>query len=111
MAQFLLFLYENPTVWDGLSPESQQTAVGRYMEWGKKPYVTPGQRLTPDPGKVMRVNDGKTLATDGPYSETKEVLAGFYSIEAADYDQAVKLAADHPHLDFGTIEIRQVWNM
>ncbi len=111
MAQFLLFLYNDPTVWEKMSPETMQANSSRYYEWGKKPFVTPGYRLTPDPGKVMRANGAKPVATDGPYSETKEVLGGFYSVEAADYDEAVKLTADHPHLDFGTIEIRQVWPM
>jgi len=48
--------------------------------------------------------------TDGPYSETKEVLGGFYLIEAADYDEAVARTGDHPHLEHGgTIEIRKLY--
>ena len=52
----------------------------------------------------------RARAVDGPYSATKEVLGGFYLIEAADYDEAVQLAMDHPHLQFGgTLEIRKLW--
>ena len=52
---------------------------------------------------------GKPRATDGPYSETKEVLGGIYLIEAKDYDEAVERTLDHPHLDHGTIEVRQLY--
>jgi hypothetical protein len=60
----------------------------------------------------MRSQGGKTRTTDGPYSETKEVLGGFYLIEAASYDEAVQRSLDHPHLEHGgTIEVRQLWSM
>src|SRR4029077_16336391 len=61
-------------------------------------------------GRVMRTEHGKTRVTDGPYSETKEVLGGYYTIEAANYDEAVQRTLDHPHLEHGgTIEVRQVY--
>jgi hypothetical protein len=64
-------------------------------------------KLVDDAGKVLR--GGKATATDGPYSETKEVLGGYYLIEAASYDEAVRLSLDHPHLQYdGTIEVRRV---
>ena len=59
---------------------------------------------------MIRSENGKTRTTDGPYSETKEILGGYYTIEAANYDEAVRLALSHPHLEHGgAIEIRQVW--
>jgi hypothetical protein len=59
---------------------------------------------------VIRAHGGKPRATDGPYSETKEVLGGFYTIEASSYDEAVKQALTHPHLEYGgTVEIRQLY--
>jgi hypothetical protein len=58
----------------------------------------------------MRSEHGKTRVTDGPYSETKEVLGGYYTIEAANYDEAVQRTLDHPHLEHGgTIEVRHVY--
>ena len=52
------------------------------------------------------------MVTDGPYSETKEVLGGYYLIEAANYDEAVRRCKDHPHLEHGgTIEVRQIEKM
>jgi hypothetical protein len=49
--------------------------------------------------------------TDGPFSESREVLGGYYTIEADNYDAAVKLTMDHPHVEFGTVEVREVMSM
>lgn len=105
----MLLLYNDPSVWSKLSPEEMQRATEKYMAWGQKPFNRDGKRLADDMGKVMRSEGGKTRTTDGPYSETKEILGGYYAIEAADYNEAVKLTQDNPHLEFGTIEVRQVW--
>ena len=59
---------------------------------------------------MIRSVGGKPKATDGPYSETKEILGGYYTIEAANYDEAVKLTLDHPTLEYGgTVEVRHVY--
>jgi hypothetical protein len=82
------------------------------MAWTKKPFMADSKRLAEDPGRVIRSKGGKPRAIDGPYSETKEVLGGFYTIKAANYDEAVQLALDHPHLEYsGTIEVRQLYEM
>ena len=66
--------------------------------------------LAGDPGRVLRSKNGQPHIADGPYSETKEVLAGYYTIEAANYDEAVQRSLDHPQLEYGgTIEVRQVF--
>lgn len=110
MAQFMLLLYDNPSNWMNISPDEMQKALEKYMAWTKKPCTVDTKRLAEDAGRVLRSHGGKPRATDGPYSETKEVLGGYYTIEAANYDEAVRLAMDHPHLEYGgTIEVRQVW--
>ena len=110
MAHFMLLLYDDPTTWAQISPEEMQKALEKYMAWGNKPFIRDGKRLAEDTGKVIRSTNGKVRTTDGPYSETKEVCGGYYTIEAADYDEAVKLSLDHPHLEYGgTIELRKVW--
>ena len=110
MAQYMLLLYDNPTDWQGLSPEEMQKAVEKYIAWAKKPFNLDSKRLADDPGRVIRTQGGRTHTTDGPYSETKEVLGGYYTIEAKDYDEAVQRVLDHPHLEYGgTIEVRQVY--
>ncbi len=98
MPQYMLLLYDNPSIWEKSSPEEMQQAMSKYMAWVEKPFMKGSMRLATDPGRVMRANGGKTGVTDGPYSETKEVLGGYYLIEAADYDEAVQRSMDHPHL-------------
>lgn len=110
MAQFMLLLYDDPAQWQSIGPEEMQKAIEKYRAWTQKPFTKDSKRLAGDAGRVLRSLGGKPRATDGPYSETKEVLGGFYLIEAADYEEAVKLSLDHPHLEYGgTIEVRQLW--
>ena len=110
MAHFMLLLYNDPSGWSKLSPEEMQKATEKYMAWTNKPFTRDSKRLAQDAGRVIRSTNGKPHATDGPYSETKEVLAGYYTIEAPNYEEAVKLALAHPHVEYGgTVEIRQVY--
>jgi len=109
MPQYLLLLYDNTPKLMSLSPEEMQKATEKYMAWRKKPFVVDGQRLD-QPGRVMQKKNGSAATvTDGPFSESREVLGGYYTIEASSFDEAVKLLHDHPHVDFGSIEIRQVF--
>ena len=110
MPQYALLLYDNPGKWAQYSPEEIQKAIEKYFAWTQKPFTKASQRLGEDAGKVVRNTNGKIAATDGPYSETKEVLGGFYVVEAANYDEAVKLALEHPHAEYGgTTEVRALW--
>lgn len=108
MPEFLLLLHEDPANWRTVSPEELQRALERYFAWTRKPFVLGHEHLGEDLGKVIRPHAGVHRVADGPYSESKEVLAGFFRIEAADYDEAVARSMDHPHLAYGTIEVRQV---
>jgi hypothetical protein len=112
MSKFMLLLYDTPedrAYWHKLSPDEMQQGVEKYMRWTKKPFVVASERLGEDAGRFIRSQGGKPRVADGPFSETKEVLGGYYTIEAKSYDEAVKLSLDHPHLEHGTIEIRQVY--
>jgi hypothetical protein len=112
MPHYMLLLYDDPTGWRNLGPEEMQRAIEKYVAWAKKPFTVDTKRLAEDAGRVIRSEHGKPRTVDGPYSETKEVLGGYYTIEAANYDEAVKRSLDHPHLEYGgTIEVRQVWEM
>lgn len=111
MAQFMLFLYDDPASWQNLSPEELQKALEKYVAWMHKPFTVDSKRLAPDAGRVVRSQGGKPRAADGPYSETKEILGGFYLIEAPDYDAAVRIALEHPHVEYGgTVEVRQLYS-
>lgn len=63
-----------------------------------------------DSATTVRVRGGDVVTTDGPFAETKEVLAGFYLIESPDLDEAIKVAADLPGSWTGSVEIRPVWD-
>jgi len=111
MAQFLLLLHSDPEPWLKMPAEERQKWFAKYMAWANKAreggYLLGSNKLVDDGGKVMR--GPKVTTTDGPYSETKEVLGGYYMIEAANYNDAVQHTKDHPHLEHGgTIEVRQV---
>jgi hypothetical protein len=113
MSQYLLLLYDNPANWKNFSPEDMQKAIEKYMAWRAKlqnqGILRGGQKLADDVGKVLRGSNPAVRVTDGPYSETKEVLGGYFLLEAPDYAAAVKASRDCPHLAYGgTIEVRQV---
>ena len=103
MARFALMLRDNGFP-PGLSPQELQAALERYRTWSKKAGRLAGEKLVNHGGKVLKASG----VTDGPYTESKEVLGGFMIIEAKDYDEALRLCRDHPHLDIGSIEIREI---
>jgi hypothetical protein len=71
-------------------------------------YVS-GEALQPtSTATTIRVRDGQTLTTDGPFAETKETLGGFYLIEAADLDEALRLGGACPGAKYGSIEVRPI---
>jgi hypothetical protein len=110
MPKYMLLLYNEPGAMRDISPEEMQRAIEKYGAWTKKPFTVDSKRLGDDTGRVIRMKNGKPRAADGPYSETKEVLGGYYTIEAANYDDAVQRSLDHPHLEYGgTVEVRYVF--
>lgn len=69
-----------------------------------------GDRLRPAAdATTVRVRDGRTLVTDGPFAEVHDVIGGFDLLEAADLEEAQAVAAAHPVARFGAIELRPVW--
>ncbi len=71
-------------------------------------FVSANRLLPPETAKTLRVRDGKLQITDGPFAETKEMLGGYYLIEAADLNAAMAIAADIPGARFGCVEVRAV---
>ncbi|MGW1887482.1 YciI family protein [Streptomyces sp. NPDC001970] len=63
----------------------------------------------PETATTVRVRDDKTQITDGPFAETKEYLAGFFVIDVADLDEALKWAAEMPNSSYGPVEVRPAW--
>jgi hypothetical protein len=99
-----------PDEWDKLSAEEQQQVYADYQAINQTPGVTPGTGLQlPETATTVRVQDGRTLTTDGPFAETKEALGGWLTYEADDLDAAIELAARIPAARMGgAVEIRPV---
>jgi hypothetical protein len=72
-------------------------------------WVTGDQLAPPRRARSVRVRDGKTMVTDGPFAETKEAVGGFDIIECGSLDEAVDIAAGHPIAEMGAIEVRPLW--
>ena len=72
-------------------------------------WVTGDQLAPPRRARTVRVRRGKTLVTDGPFAETKEVIGGFDLLECGSLEEAVEIAAQHPIAQMGTIEVRPLW--
>jgi hypothetical protein len=114
MANYLLLLYSDPTRWKSLSHEEMQPIVAKYMAWADEMRSKGGvgNKRADDSGIVLRSTGGKPRVTDGPYSETKEVLGGYFQFQAANYDEAVSRAMTCPHMEYGgTIEVRVIENL
>jgi hypothetical protein len=94
--------------WDGLSEDEQKGVFADYRGINETPGVSPGvQMQPPESATTVRVDDGRTLTTDGPFVETKEALGGYLFFEADDLDAAIELAARIPAARLGgAIEVR-----
>jgi hypothetical protein len=113
--QYMLLIYgEEP---NEAAPDDLMAA--EYEEYGEftaflrtRDAMLAGEALEPtSTATTVRVVDGKTLTTDGPFAETKEALGGFYLVEAADLDEAIRFAAMIPGARRGSIEIRPVFSV
>jgi hypothetical protein len=94
--------------WDALSDEQRGAVYGAYKALNETPGVTPGVRMqAPETATTVRVADGRTLTTDGPFAEIKEAIGGYLFFEADDLDAAIELAARIPSAAMGgAIEVR-----
>ncbi len=111
--QYMLLIYDDERRWAEMSDEERGPIFQEYFGLTKElqdagAYVA-GDPLQPTPtATTVRVRDGETLTTDGPFAETKEQLGGYYLIDAKDLDEAIQVAAKIPSARWGSIEIRPV---
>ena len=100
----------DPEAWATLSEAEQQQVFADYQAINNTPGVTPGQGLQPaETATTVRVQDGQTLTTDGPFVTVKEALNGYLLFEADDLDAAIELAARIPAARLGgAIEVRPI---
>ena len=111
--KYMLLIHQGTTpvpgseAWDALSDEEKGAVYTAYQELTQRPGVTPGQRMDPDTATTVRVEDGRTLITDGPFAEIKEGIGGYLFYEGDDLDAAIDVAASIPAASMGgAIEIR-----
>jgi hypothetical protein len=113
MESYILLLHDCGTARPELSPEEIQVIIGKYKAWGQRlrdaGRIAGGNKLEDGTGRMMRGAGAEVRISDGPFTETKDVIGGFYILLAASYDEAVALCRDCPHLEYGrSIEIRRV---
>jgi hypothetical protein len=103
-----IFTGESTAAWEALSKDEQDAVSQEYFSIMQAPGVTGGAQLQPPAtATTVRVRDGKTLTTDGPFAESKEALGGYYLLEAEDLDAAIELAARVPTARMGgAVEVR-----
>jgi hypothetical protein len=106
--KFMLLIQQGETPWERLSEEEQKAVVADYRAVNETPGVTPGVWMEePGTATTVRVQDGQTLTTDGPFVAVKEALGGYLFFEADDLDAAIALAARIPAARLGgAVEVR-----
>ena len=114
MAQYMLLLHQGPGNMADLPREKMMEVVKRYYTWSttmrEKGKLVGGEKLAAGGVRHIKVTDGKPVASDGPYAEAKDVVGGYFTIEAKDLAEAEAIAKECPHLWNGTnwIELRPV---
>ena len=112
--QFMALIYGDASRWEAFSAEEREAVYARYRAFsddaGKAGVMVGGAELasTRD-ATTVRVRDGESLVTDGPYAEVKEALGGYFLFECASMDEAVEYAARIPGAEHGAVEVRPVY--
>ena len=115
MPKYMLLLHNSSTsAARNVAPGDIAKIVQEYKAWaerlGQEGKLVGGEKLADDAGRILRPGkNGSATVTDGPYAESKELMGGYFCINAPDYDAAVTIAQTSPHLKYGgNIEVRKV---
>ena len=111
--KYALLIYSSDADWENLSEDEQKSIYGEYAAVSESPGIVGGQQLAPaETATTVRVADGSSLTTDGPFAETKEALGGFFLFEADNLDDAIAMAARIPAARMGgAVEVRPLVEM
>ena len=106
--KYAMLIHYTPGYTDALSDDESKAMLGEYLALRDAPgYIASGELQPVETATTVRVQDGQTLTTDGPYADTKEVLGGYYVFEADNLDVAIELASRIPAARLGgTVEVR-----
>ena len=112
--KFLCLIYDNESQWTAMTKSEVDTLMSEFRTFTEKikgsGHYIAGNRLQPtQTARTIRIRNGKLLATDGPFAETKEQLGGYYMIEAKDLTDAVQVASRIPSARFGSVEVRPIF--
>jgi hypothetical protein len=113
MNQYLILLHDQKDFGAEMSADDIQRVIGEYVAWSERMRASGklvgGQKLHDGEGKILRERNGKATLTDGPFSEGKEVVGGYFLVQAETYEEALSLCADNPHTKYGgTLELRRI---
>jgi hypothetical protein len=117
--KYLILIWSNPQsrqAWEGFS-DAQQAEGFRYYATLNEELAASGELIVtealadPSLGRRVSVRDGRTITSDGPFAEAKELLAGFYLVECETMDRAVEIAARIPEADMDLVEVRPVLDL
>jgi len=108
--KYALLINERPDARDGLSEGEREAIFGEYMAISAEPACMGGEQLQPaHTATTVRVQDGQTLTTDGPFADTKEVFGGYFLFDVDDLDKALEVAARIPAARMGgAVEVRPI---
>jgi hypothetical protein len=111
--KYLCLIYEDESLWPTMSKTESDSMMADYgaltADIKKSGKYIAGEALQPTTSATtVRVRNGATLTTDGPFAETKEQLGGFYMIEAKDLNDAIQVAARIPAARYASVEVRPV---
>lgn len=113
--RYLLLIYNT----EPMDPQPSDATAGEFEAYNafttsvrETGQFEAGEALQPtSTATTVRVENGRTITTDGPFAETKEQLGGFYLVDCRDIDEAIELAARIPGATHGSIEIRPIWDL
>ena len=117
--KYLIQIYSNPesrAMWESFSPEQQAEGYSYYQDISNE-LISSGELVASEAladislAKRVTHSDDGTVASDGPFAETKELLAGFYLVDCDDESRAVEIAGRFPEAQYGLIEVRPVLDM
>jgi hypothetical protein len=111
--KYLCLIYDDESRWATMSKEEADAMMGEYFAFSegirKSGHYLAGEALKPvQTATSVRVRNGRTTTTDGPFAETKEQLGGFYMVDARDLNEAIQIASRIPSARTGPIEVRPV---
>ena len=114
--KFMLISYDDEKAWERAGQDAWKAAIQEAVELthrldAKGQYIAAAPLHASSTGACVRVRNGQPSVTDGPYTESHEVIGGFYLIDVADQAEAIRIAQQHPGARLGTVEVREVMEL